>query len=231
VLCLECHTRYRGLVDSEALAALRREYGIGTLREQDAAPAPHLQFATWLGDAVRASLPEPNAMVVSTTDPEGQPSSRSVLLKGFDETGFIFYTNLGSRKGRELAANPRCSLLFPWYTLHRQVIVVGAATKLDREADAEYFATRPHGSQIGAWASEQSAVIPDRDVLEKRAAELAEQWPEGTPVPLPEFWGGFLVRAETVEFWQGRLDRLHDRLRYKRDGNSATGWTLERLSP
>jgi pyridoxamine 5'-phosphate oxidase len=220
-----------GVVDSEALAALRREYGIGTLREQDAAPAPHLQFDTWLKDAVRASLPEPNAMVVSTTDPEGQPSSRSVLLKGFDETGFIFYTNLGSRKGRELAANPRCSLLFPWYTLHRQVIVIGAATKLDRETDAEYFATRPHGSQIGAWASEQSAVIPNRESLDKRAAELAEQWPEGVPVPLPDFWGGFLVRPETVEFWQGRPDRLHDRLRYRRDSQSATGWILERLSP
>ncbi|GAA1975575.1 pyridoxamine 5'-phosphate oxidase [Catenulispora subtropica] len=218
-------------MDSEALAALRREYGIGTLREQDAAPAPHLQFATWLEDAVRASLPEPNAMVVSTTDRDGQPSSRSVLLKGFDETGFIFYTNLGSRKGRELADNPRCSLLFPWYTLHRQVIVIGSATKLDREADAEYFATRPHGSQIGAWASEQSSVIPDREVLEKRAAELAEQWPEGEQVPLPDFWGGYLVRAETVEFWQGRLDRLHDRLRYKRDAGSASGWALERLSP
>jgi pyridoxamine 5'-phosphate oxidase len=231
VLCLECHTGYRGRVDSEALAALRREYGIGTLREQDAAAAPHLQFALWLEDAVRASLPEPNAMVVSTTDQDGQPSSRSVLLKGFDETGFIFYTNLGSRKGREIAANPRCSLLFPWYTLHRQVIVIGAASKLDRESDAEYFATRPHGSQIGAWASEQSAVIPGRDWLDKRAAELAEQWPEGAEVPLPDFWGGFLVRPETVEFWQGRPDRLHDRLRYKRDPNGAEGWGVERLSP
>jgi pyridoxamine 5'-phosphate oxidase len=170
-------------------------------------------------------------MVVSTTDLEGQPSSRSVLLKGFDETGFIFYTNLDSRKGREIAANPRCSLLFPWYTLHRQVIVIGAASKLDREADAEYFATRPHGSQIGAWASEQSAVIPGRDWLDKRAAELAEQWPEGAEVPLPDFWGGFLVRPETVEFWQGRPDRLHDRLRYKRDVNGAEGWSVERLSP
>ncbi|WP_323746625.1 pyridoxamine 5'-phosphate oxidase [Catenulispora pinisilvae] len=218
-------------MDSEALAALRREYGIGTLREQDAAGAPHLQFAVWLDDAVRASLPEPNAMVVSTTDLDGQPSSRSVLLKGFDETGFIFYTNLGSRKGRELAANPRCSLLFPWYTLHRQVIVIGAATKLDRDADEEYFATRPHGSQIGAWASEQSTVIAGRDWLDKRAAELAEQWPEGTQVPLPEFWGGFLVRPETVEFWQGRPDRLHDRLRYKRDNQNPEGWSIERLSP
>ncbi|WP_307856397.1 pyridoxamine 5'-phosphate oxidase [Catenulispora pinistramenti] len=218
-------------MDSEALAALRREYGIGTLREQDAAGAPHLQFALWLDDAVRASLPEPNAMVVSTTDLDGQPSSRSVLLKGFDETGFIFYTNLGSRKGRELAANPRCSLLFPWYTLHRQVIVIGAATKLDRDADEEYFATRPHGSQIGAWASEQSTVIAGRDWLDKRAAELAEQWPEGTAVPLPEFWGGFLVRPETVEFWQGRPDRLHDRLRYKRDNQNPEGWSIERLSP
>ena len=218
-------------MDSEELAALRREYGIGTLREQDAASAPHLQFAMWLDDAIRASLPEPNAMVVSTTDPEGQPSSRSVLLKGFDETGFIFYTNLGSRKGRELAANPKCSLLFPWYTLHRQVIVIGSVTKLARSTDAEYFASRPHGSQIGAWASEQSTVIPGREWLDKRVAELTARWPEGTEVPLPEFWGGFLVRPETVEFWQGRLDRLHDRLRYRRDSQSVTGWVIERLSP
>ena len=218
-------------MDPDALAALRREYGIGTLREQDAAPAPHLQFASWLADAVRAALPEPNAMVVSTTDRDGQPSSRSVLLKAFDETGFIFYTNLHSRKGRELSENPRCSLLFPWYTLHRQVVVCGSATRLSREVDAEYFATRPRGSQIGAWASEQSSVIPDREFLEKRAAEREAQWPAGTEVPLPDFWGGFLVRPESVEFWQGRLDRLHDRLRYRRDDGVAGGWVLERLSP
>ena len=218
-------------MDSDALAALRREYGIGTLSEQDAAAAPHLLFAVWLDDAVRAGLAEPNAMVVSTTDPAGQPSSRSVLLKGFDQTGFIFYTNLHSRKGTELATNPMCSLLFPWYTLHRQVIVVGEASRLTREEDAAYFATRPHGSQIGAWASEQSAVIPDREWLEKRAAERTAQWPEGAEVPLPDFWGGYLVRAETVEFWQGRPDRLHDRLRYRRDDAAAGKWLLERLSP
>ena len=170
-------------------------------------------------------------MVVSTTDRDGQPSSRSVLLKAFDETGFIFYTNLQSRKGRELAENPLCSLLFPWYTLHLQVVICGSATKLSREDDAEYFATRPRGSQIGAWASEQSTVIPDREFLEKRAAEREAQWPAGTEVPLPDFWGGFLVRPETVEFWQGRLDRLHDRLRYRRDGGVPGGWVLERLSP
>lgn len=218
-------------MDSDALAALRREYGIGTLREQDAASAPHLQFASWLADAVRAALPEPNAMVVSTTDLDGQPSSRSVLLKGFDETGFIFYTNLHSRKGRELAGNPLCSLLFPWYTLHRQVIICGSATKLSREDDAEYFASRPRGSQIGAWASDQSTVIPDREWLEKRAAEREAEWPEGTPIPLPEFWGGYLVRPETVEFWQGRVNRLHDRLRYRRDSQASGGWVVERLSP
>ena len=218
-------------MDSDALAALRCEYGIGTLSERDAAAAPHLQFAVWLDDAVRAGLAEPNAMVVSTTDPAGQPSSRSVLLKGFDQTGFIFYTNLHSRKGTELAVNPKCSLLFPWYTLHRQVIVVGEVSRLTREEDAAYFATRPHGSQIGAWASEQSAVIPDREWLEKRAAERTAQWPEGADVPLPDFWGGYLVRAETVEFWQGRPDRLHDRLRYRRDDAAAGQWLIERLSP
>ena len=218
-------------MDTEALAALRREYGIGTLGERDADAVPHLLFATWLSDAVRAGLAEPNGMVVSTVDPSGSPSSRTVLLKGYDETGFIFYTNLRSRKGVELAGNPRCSLLFPWYQLHRQVIVRGTAERLSREADAEYFATRPYGSQIGAWASEQSSVIPDREWLEKRAAECAEQWPEKAEVPLPDFWGGFLVRPETVEFWQGRTDRLHDRLRYRLGAENESAWVMERLSP
>jgi pyridoxamine 5'-phosphate oxidase len=222
-------------VDQESIAALRREYGIGTLGERDAAREPHTQFTAWLDDAVRAGLAEPNAMVVSTADAAGSPSSRTVLLKGYDETGFIFYTNLGSRKGRELADNPRCSLLFPWYPLHRQVIVCGSAERLTREDDEAYFATRPHGSQIGAWASEQSSVIPDREWLEKRAAELHQRWPEDTEVPLPDFWGGFLVRPDTVEFWQGRTDRLHDRLRYRRaggdEGVSEGSWIIERLSP
>lgn len=217
-------------MDSEAIAALRREYGIGTLGERDAAAVPHVQFGTWLDDAVRAGLAEPNGMVVSTADASGSPSSRTVLLKAYDETGFIFYTNQRSRKGTELAENPHCSLLFPWYALHRQVIVCGSAERLSRAEDAAYFATRPYGSQIGAWASEQSSVIPDRDWLEKRAAERTAQWPPGSEVPLPDFWGGFLVRPATVEFWQGRTDRLHDRLRYRLDRETGE-WILERLSP
>ena len=208
------------------LGALRRAYAARGLEIADLAGDPFTQFGRWLDDVVRHELDEPNAVVVATADADGRPSCRTVLLKAFDPSGFVFFTNYRSRKGRELAANPTASLLFPWHPLMRQVEVVGDVEQVP-EAEAEaYFATRPRGSQLGAWASEQSAVIPDRAVLERRYAELDET--HGETVPRPEHWGGYRVRPATVEFWQGRPDRLHDRLRYRRAGER---WVIERLSP
>lgn len=168
-------------------------------------------------------------MVVSTADADGVPSSRTVLLKGYDQHGFVFYSNYGSRKGRELAANPRASLLFPWHPIARQVIVGGTVVRVSAQETAAYFHSRPHGSQLGAWASEQSRVVASRTALEERYAEVAGRWPEGAQVPVPPTWGGFRVEASSVEFWQGRENRLHDRLRYVRGGDG--GWTVERLAP
>lgn len=188
------------------------------------------QFDAWFTAATRSGLLQPHAMVVATASPQAWPSARTVLLKHYDSHGFVFYTNYDSRKGVELAANPRATLLFPWYALHRQVHVAGEVVRLAGEENAAYFHSRPRGSQLGAWASErQSAVIPSRDYLERRFADCAARWPEGTEVPVPDFWGGLRVVPYEVEFWQGRPDRLHDRLRY-RWLQSGT-WMLERLSP
>jgi pyridoxamine 5'-phosphate oxidase len=189
------------------------------------------QFERWFAEAEKSGLLEPNAMVVSTADAQGRPSSRTVLLKGYDGRGFVFYTNYGSRKGSDLLVNPQVALLFPWHPLERQVIVTGRAERVGRDETAAYFRTRPHGSQLGAWASEQSRVIPSREALERRYAELAERYPEGEGVPVPPFWGGYRVAPETVEFWQGRSNRLHDRLRYRLDPAAPTGWRVERLCP
>jgi pyridoxamine 5'-phosphate oxidase len=166
-------------------------------------------------------------MVVSTVSEEGRPSSRMVLLKGLDERGFVFYTNYESRKGRDLTAHPACALLFPWHHLERQVRVEGTAVRLSQAENDAYFATRPHASQIGAWASPQSQVVPDRATLDKGYDEQADRFGEGR-VPLPPHWGGFRVEHESVEFWQGRRNRMHDRLRYRR---TASGWVTERLAP
>lgn len=206
---------------------MRREYA-GELVEADLAATWAAQFGAWLADAVTAALPEPNAMVLATADAAGRPSSRSVLLKGYDERGLVFFTNYTSRKGTELAANPHASLLFPWYPLHRQVIAIGAVEQVDRAETEEYFAQRPYGSQVGAWASPQSTPIPSRRVVEDAWARAADRFPEGAPVPPPSHWGGFRLLPETVEFWQGRRSRLHDRLRFRRSGPT---WIVERLAP
>ncbi|MFI1165862.1 pyridoxamine 5'-phosphate oxidase [Streptomyces sp. NPDC020801] len=212
------------------LASMRKHYREEGLAEADLAETPVAQFARWFQQAAtEARLFEPNAMVVSTADAEGRPSSRTVLLKGFDEQGFVFYTNYDSRKGRDLAENPYVSLLFPWHPMARQVIVQGVARRTGRDETAAYFRTRPHGSQLGAWASAQSAVIDDRAEVDAVYAELVARYPEGEQVPVPPHWGGFRVAPRSVEFWQGRENRLHDRLRYSVEPDGS--WRVERLSP
>jgi pyridoxamine 5'-phosphate oxidase len=192
------------------------------------AAGPVEQFSGWLADAEAAGLPEPNAMVLSTVSAQGRPRARTVLLKAHGPDGFTFYTNRTSVKGQHLAANPWACLLFPWYTLRRQVIISGMVTPLTQAESEPYFHSRPHGSQLGAWASRQSAVIGSREELAERFARLARRWPEGTTVPMPDFWGGYRLVPDTAEFWQGRANRLHDRLRYRRDGER---WVIERLAP
>ncbi|MFI8362315.1 pyridoxamine 5'-phosphate oxidase [Streptomyces sp. NPDC085612] len=209
-------------------AQMRKQYRSEIVHAESLAEDPMEQFARWFQQAADSHLFEPNAMVVSTATPDGRPSSRTVLLKQFDGRGFVFFTNYGSRKGRELAANPHVALLFPWHPIARQVIVTGTAARIGRDETAAYFRSRPHGSQLGAWASEQSTVIGSRAELDRRYAELAERHPEGEQVPVPPEWGGYRVVPEAVEFWQGHENRLHDRLRYVLDGGA---WRLERLAP
>jgi pyridoxamine 5'-phosphate oxidase len=215
-------------VIERSLAAWRREYTASGLFEDDLADEPDVQLARWLAEARIAGVHEPNAMVLSTVDPQGRPSSRMVLLKGLDAGGLVFYTNYESRKSRDLQANRRCCLLFPWEPLQRQVRVEGTTRQLDEQVSDRYFATRPRGAQVGAWASAQSSVVASREALEASYAQAADRWPEGSPVPRPEHWGGFVVDPDAVEFWQGRADRMHDRLRYRRAGD---GWVVERLAP
>jgi pyridoxamine 5'-phosphate oxidase len=214
-------------------ALMRKQYRTQGINEADLAPHPMEQFDRWFREAAASGLYEPNAMIVSTADPEGRPSSRTVLLKQYDTRGFVFFTNYASRKGRELAANPAVSLLFPWHPLARQVIVTGTAERVGRDETAAYFRTRPHGSQLGAWASAQSTVIPSRDALDRAYAELAARYPEGEQVPVPPDWGGFRVTLDAAEFWQGRENRLHDRLRYvaTETGERGDSWRVERLCP
>lgn len=209
-------------------ATMRKQYRSEIVLEASLAEDPMRQFAEWFQQAADSHLFEPNAMVVSTATPDGRPSSRTVLLKQFDERGFVFYTNYGSRKGHEIDANPHVALLFPWHPIARQVIVTGTAARIGRDETAAYFRSRPHGSQLGAWASEQSRVIASREELDRRYAELAERYPEGEQVPVPPEWGGIRIVPDGMEFWQGHENRLHDRLRYVLEGGK---WRLERLCP
>ena len=208
---------------------MRRPYGRGQLDESQLEPTWLAQLARWLEEAVRAGGTDPNAMVLATAAPDGAPSARTVLLKRLDERGLAFYTNLNSRKGRELSANPRAALVFPWLSLQRQAIVEGPVEALEnREADA-YFASRPHGSRLAALASPQSQRLDSREEIDRAYAELAERHPEGAAVPRPRWWGGLRVVPTRVEFWQGRANRLHDRLCYRR--TDAGAWVIERLAP
>ncbi len=210
-----------------SVSDIRKSYTVGALNESDVEGDAIEQFKRWLEDALHSGILEPTAMTLATANKEAKPSARMVLLKGVDERGFIFYSNYQSRKAQELLENPFAALTFYWDKLERQVRIEGKVQKVSRQESESYFKSRPHGSQIGAWASEQSNVIADREVVEEKVKELSERFVE-RQVPLPEFWGGYLLVPEVIEFWQGRPSRLHDRLRYTRHGEN---WKLERLSP
>lgn len=210
------------------VANLRREYETQGLRRADLLPGPIEQFSLWFSAAAEAGLPDVNALALATATPDGKPSARIVLLKGFDQRGFVFFTNYRSQKGQELEANPQAAFAIYWVQLERQIRVSGQVEKTTREESAAYFHSRPRGSQLGAWVSRQSEVIDARRILKGRLAEMTERF-QGREIELPPHWGGYRIVPDEVEFWQGRASRLHDRFRYTRAG--ATGWTLERLAP
>jgi pyridoxamine 5'-phosphate oxidase len=205
------------------------DYGAEQLEESEVASDPFAQFTNWLTEAADRGVYEPNAMVLGTIDPDGAPSIRTVLLRGVDHRGFEFYTDYTSRKGRALLANPAASVVFPWYSLHRQVIIFGEARPVELEASNTYFSQRPRGAQIAAWSSDQSQTISSRAALEQKVRETEERFAGDEIVPRPERWGGFRIAPRRVEFWQGRTSRLHDRLVFTSDG--ADGWRLERIQP
>jgi pyridoxamine 5'-phosphate oxidase len=214
--------------DTPSPAGMRRDYGRGGLTREDLAADWVEQFARWFADAVASGLPEPNAMIIATAGRDARPSARTVLLKRYDHGGFVFFTNYRSRKGTEALENPYASLVFPWFAMHRQVVVCGVVERVDRAETEAYFGSRPRGSRLGAWASPQSQVIEGRDVLDEAFEEVARRFGPDDDIPPPPHWGGLRVVPETVEFWQGRSSRLHDRLRYRCAGDH---WLVERLAP
>ncbi len=216
-------------MSTEDIATLRNDYTERGIRQSDLPDNPMSLFSQWFTEALESKQAEANGMVLSTVSASGQPSQRTVLMKYFSQEGFYFYTNYASRKAGELAENPRVSCLFPWLAMHRQVAFQGRVEKAEIENSSAYFSTRPRGSQVGAWASRQSQVLPDRETLESQVAEIESRFAD-QDVPLPDFWGGYHFIPEQVEFWQGRTSRLHDRFVYSRDADDAP-WTLRRLYP
>ncbi len=210
------------------LGQFRQEYTRAGIDEDTLAAHPMEQFEAWFKQALDAGMHEPNAMVLATVGADGVPTTRTVLLKQYDRDGFVFYTNYTSQKARQIAENANVSLLFPWITLERQVVIRGKAEKISTAQSLKYFISRPHGSRLGAWVSDQSSVITSRKFLEMQLEKMKQKFADGT-IPLPDFWGGYLVRPQAIEFWQGRENRLHDRLQYVLQ--SSANWKIQRLAP
>ncbi len=215
-------------VNNQTIAALREDYRAKTLEIGDVHSDPILQFKDWFQEALDSTIKEANAMTIATVDAAGKPSARIVLLKGFDENGFIFYTNYDSKKGQDLAANPNIAAVFLWKDLERQIRIDGVAKKISRADSLKYYKSRPKGSQIGAWASPQSQIIPDRSILENNAIDLKEKYKASDSLPIPPHWGGYVIQPNLIEFWQGRSSRLHDRICYTLEGEQ---WKIDRLAP
>lgn len=212
---------------TNTIADLRKEYTKASLDIDSTDANPFKQFERWFEEAQKGELLEPNAMVLSTTDKKGQPFQRTVLMKALDTDGIVFYTNYKSRKAQQIEENNKVSILFPWYAMERQVCIHGVATKVSAATSLKYFTSRPHGSQLGAWVSQQSSVISSRSILEMKLAEMKQKFKEGK-VPLPDFWGGYKINPTSFEFWQGRQSRLHDRLLYEKESEN---WKISRLAP